>query len=52
MELIDKDLASIQEARLRIRAAKTAVAALSKMNQAQIDKIRRYGESFAGRDRL
>ena len=39
MELIDKDLASIQEARLRIRAAKTAVAALSKMNQAQIDKI-------------
>ncbi|MEG2936246.1 MAG: aldehyde dehydrogenase family protein, partial [Clostridium sp.] len=39
MELIDKDLASIQEVRNLLKAAKTAQEKLAKMSQEEIDKI-------------
>ena len=39
MELIDKDLASIQEVRNLLKAAKTAQEKLAKMSQEEIDRI-------------
>ena len=39
MELIDKDLASVQEVRNLLKAAKEAQKKLAKMSQEQIDKI-------------
>ena len=39
MELVDRDLASIQEVRLKVRAAKEAQASLATFDQAKLDAI-------------
>ena len=49
MELVDKDLASVQQVRQLLSQAKKASEALGKMSQEKIDKITEAISRAAGR---